>query len=257
MATETIESYGAETPRGHWRFAFTWTGLLAAAYVVYELTRQPALGVAALCLKFGWEDFKTARWLRRFDPRPARGRTCWWMYVSWALLKVVVAAFGLNVLIALAILFSIFVMRFPAVKHEIELAAMGALITFVVGISLCFATTLGTLKLASRHGIPLWLNSSVSFGRRTRAWPPFDPTLSAENQLVLLVSTLTLCVILPAFMLAAAFPEMRLHCFCLLGVAYLFFFRMIRAKHVQLFANSPAECWPPDELAAESFDSLQ
>jgi hypothetical protein len=62
---------------------------------------------------------------------------------------------------------------------------------------------------------------------------------------------------LPALMLAAALREMRLHCLCLLGVSFLFVLRMFTAKHTQLFASSPADCWPPDELAAESVDPLQ
>ena len=35
--------------------------MLAVCFVVYELTHQPALGAIAICLKFGWEDFLTAR----------------------------------------------------------------------------------------------------------------------------------------------------------------------------------------------------
>jgi len=62
-------------------------GLLALCWVVYELTRQPALGAVAVCLKFGWEDFSAARWLWRRDPDRARGRCCSWLYFAWGLWK--------------------------------------------------------------------------------------------------------------------------------------------------------------------------
>src|SRR5205823_1721793 len=51
-------------------------------WALYELTTQPALGAVAVCLKFGWEDFRTARWLRRRDPNRRRGRACFWLYVG-------------------------------------------------------------------------------------------------------------------------------------------------------------------------------
>src|SRR6266566_1511806 len=75
-----------------WRGAFTWTGLLVVGWALYELTTQPALGAVAVCLKFGWEDFRTARWLRRRDPDRRRGRACFWLYVGNGLWKTAVVA---------------------------------------------------------------------------------------------------------------------------------------------------------------------
>ena len=54
---------------------FTWLGLLALAWIIVELTHQPALGAVAVCLKFGWEDFRTARWLYNTDPQLWRRRS--------------------------------------------------------------------------------------------------------------------------------------------------------------------------------------
>ena len=64
-----------------------WALLLIVAWLVFELTAQPALAVAAVCVKFGWEDFRTARWLRRSDPDRLRGRACFWLYVASGLWK--------------------------------------------------------------------------------------------------------------------------------------------------------------------------
>src|SRR5205807_7892047 len=80
-------------PARRWHGAFTWTGLLVVGWMLYELTAQPALGAVAVCLKFGWEDFRTARWLRRRDPERRRGRACFWLYAGNGLLKTAGVAF--------------------------------------------------------------------------------------------------------------------------------------------------------------------
>jgi len=87
------------SPR-RWRWPFTWLGLLALCWVVYELTRQPALGAVAVCLKFGWEDFSAARWLGGANPDRARGRCCSWLYFAWGLWKTAIVAFVMSVAFA-------------------------------------------------------------------------------------------------------------------------------------------------------------
>src|SRR5947209_18895965 len=83
-AMENLEHPTAdeERPGRGWHGPFTWTGLLAVGWVLYELTAQPAVGAVAVCLKFGWEDFRTALWLRRRDPDRRRGRACFWLYAG-------------------------------------------------------------------------------------------------------------------------------------------------------------------------------
>src|SRR5207237_5286612 len=76
--------------------------LLALGVVVYELTAQPGLGAAIACTKFGWDDFLTARWLRRRDPDRRRGRAAFWLFVAAGLWKTAVT--GVVVLFAVAFL---------------------------------------------------------------------------------------------------------------------------------------------------------
>ena len=152
MGDESKETDHDTTGTGPWHPAITWSGFAVVALLVFELTRQPALGVATLCLKFGWQDFKTARWLRRFDPCQARGLACWWMYTGWGLLKVVLAAEAMTVLIGTMMILWITLAGKPVLANEIELAAVGACATLVVGIGLCFMTTLATVVVGYRHG---------------------------------------------------------------------------------------------------------
>src|ERR1700733_2601344 len=91
----------AVAPRSRWRLPFTWLGLLAVAWVIVELTHQPALGAVAVCLKFGWEDFRTARWLYHTDTQLWRRRSTFWLYLAWGLWKTAVVAFLMSIGFAL------------------------------------------------------------------------------------------------------------------------------------------------------------
>ncbi len=173
MSTEPIERSGDETPGRRWREAITWAGLLTAGLIVYELTRQPALGTAALCLKFGLEDFKTARWLCRFDPQPARGRAFWWLYVGWGMDKVWMAA--------MLMIFPVFgVLIACRMAGPLNLGGwfwemvLGVGLTCTAGVGLSSLAFVWSAVLAFRHGLRLWLHESVRAARRENVWPPYD-----------------------------------------------------------------------------------
>src|SRR5947209_296528 len=70
-----------------WRRLVAWPVLLGLAWIVYEFTTQSALGIVVVSLKFGWEDFCTAYWLRRIDRHAGRGRTCFLAYVACGLFR--------------------------------------------------------------------------------------------------------------------------------------------------------------------------
>src|SRR5947209_8481201 len=77
---------------GGWRPRLTWPALLLAGWFLYEATAQPGLAAAVTCAKFGWADFRAARWLLRVDPDRRRGRACFWFYLAFGLWKVAVLA---------------------------------------------------------------------------------------------------------------------------------------------------------------------
>ena len=72
-----------------------WWLILAVACVVTELTAHPAIGVSVLCLKFGWDDFRTSAWLRHRDPNRQRGEVCSWFYLASGLWRVFLWSFAL------------------------------------------------------------------------------------------------------------------------------------------------------------------
>src|SRR6478672_3123529 len=98
-ASETFHPVDEGAPRPSPWF---WPVLLAIAFLVYELTAQPGLGAAIACTKFGWDDFLTARWLRRRDPDRRRGRASFWLFVAAGLWKTAVT--GVVVLFVVAFL---------------------------------------------------------------------------------------------------------------------------------------------------------
>src|SRR5579864_658654 len=86
--------YEEEMERRGWfsRLHLSWPMLFVIGWLVYELTTKPTLGAVAVCLKYGWEDFRAAIWLRRVDPRRLRGRACFWLYLAWGLTKTAAVA---------------------------------------------------------------------------------------------------------------------------------------------------------------------
>ena len=77
-----------------------WWLIGAFAALVAELTAHPSIGVVVLCLKFGWNDFQTALWLRRRDPIPLRGRICFWFYAASSLWRICISGFALMFVLA-------------------------------------------------------------------------------------------------------------------------------------------------------------
>ena len=59
-----------------------WFILISTGWVLFELTANPALSAVVACLKFGWNDSLTARWMRRTDPNRARGGTYFWFLLG-------------------------------------------------------------------------------------------------------------------------------------------------------------------------------
>ncbi|HLQ43826.1 MAG TPA: hypothetical protein VK137_03785, partial [Planctomycetaceae bacterium] len=71
-----------------WHWPVPWWLLAAIAVAVAELTAHPALGVVIFCVKFGLNDWRTAAWLCRVDPRRERSHTLWWFLIGSGCLKI-------------------------------------------------------------------------------------------------------------------------------------------------------------------------
>ena len=79
----------------------SWLALVLIGCVIYELTQSPALGSVLVCLKFGWDDFLTARWLWRRDADRWRRASLFWLYLAWGLWKTAIVAFLMSLAFAL------------------------------------------------------------------------------------------------------------------------------------------------------------
>jgi hypothetical protein len=246
-----------EAPRRRWRLPFTWLGLLALAWIVYEVTHNPALGAVAVCLKFGWEDFRAARWLRRTDPDRRRGAACSWLYFGWGRWKTAAVAFLMSV-------------GFAVVGHRIWAAPggvaalwafLGTFLTTLVGLGLSTLATLRAVELAWRGGVRLWLGRPAHRARRGDHWPPTPLCEGYPNRLgyllgttvaVLLVGVSIFLVVLTA---AGGLPALGLVTAAFLLASPLLLLLLRDALQSRVGARTPAECWgwggPPAETPGD------
>jgi hypothetical protein len=218
--------------------------LLLAAFLVYELTAQPGLGAAVICLKFAWEDWRTALWLRRTDPDRRRGRACFWLYVSFGLLKT--ALTGSALMFTFAIVLS--PQRAPGNPPPPEVIT--AILTAMLGFLLCSFATVVALVKAWHGGIRLWLDDSVHNARRQNQWPPPNPSRHVKNQArgVALAAIITICTLiilclLPLFFLIGPSPAVAASLLVVVLIVLPFFFLALRDYLERGFARCPGDCW--------------
>jgi hypothetical protein len=238
----------AVTRESRWRLPFTWLGLVALAWLLYELTREPALGAVAVCLKFGWEDFLTARWLWRNDPELWRRRATFWLYLSWGLWKTAVVAFLMSIGFAF-VATRLGVPAAPAMPPAL-VGFLGTIITTLASFGLSTLTTLLAVLCAWRGGAWLWLDSAVHRARRLDVWPPSPLCEGRTNRLSqLIMSALGLSMFVVLILLLATGPIWGVSfilCFALSITApvTLLLFRDLVLDNVS--ADSPEECWPDE-----------
>ena len=85
-----------ESLSSRWREVVLSGDLFASGWILFEFAAAPGVGVAVASLKFGWNDFLTALWLRRRDPDRDRSAVCFWFFVASGLWKITVVAFLLT-----------------------------------------------------------------------------------------------------------------------------------------------------------------
>jgi hypothetical protein len=238
----------------------TWLGVLAVGWVLYELTARPQVAVVAVCVKFGWEDFRTALWLRRRDPWPYRGRACFWLYLSSGLCRITLTALMMSVgFILVQAHLAAGGRGVNAVLSALRLTGIGGLVSLI-----CVVLTLvGAIRLARRGRIRLWLGSIAHRARRSGSWPPGDAEEAGRNLLgedfllvglglsVLLAVTVTVLMAGNAAGVQWLAPPLSLVWFTAPALVIAWWTNTVQS-HVT--ANHPLECWGapgPDEDAAD------
>ncbi len=155
-----------------WESPLTWSTLIVAGWALYELTTQPILASLVICLKFGWEDFRTAAWLRRVDPYRPRAKACCALYIASGLWKTAITA--TIMFFALALVSAPGRAGPPGAgeNRDVPPTFIGSVLAALIGYALLALTTCCALWLSLKHGIKLWLDSAVHRARRQNHWPP-------------------------------------------------------------------------------------
>jgi len=161
-----------ETPRRRWPLPLTWVGMLTVGCVLYEITAQPALGAMVMCIKLGWDDFRTAFWLRRRDSSRRRGRACFWLYLANGAWKVSAIGLVVSLLFILITIVPRLGQRVGLPREVIE-ALMGVMAAVGVGLLVGVLAMLRALWTAYRGRVKLWLHSGIHHAWHADAWPPY------------------------------------------------------------------------------------
>ena len=147
---------------------FSWTGLFLVGWLLYELASptEAFLGVTIFCCKLGWDDFRTAVWLRSKDPVPARGKIELWIYIASGLWRIALAAF-----VIMAVLTFLAAGAGGPQKQATDLLAEAGL-TALAGFTICALATMRALGLAVWYRRKLWLHPAIHETRKDNCWPP-------------------------------------------------------------------------------------
>lgn len=170
--------------------------LLVAGFATFELTTSATLTVLLLCGKFGWNDLRTALWLRRKDPDVRRGRVCAVFYMASALWKVSLTA----VAAMFTVVFLAMFIGLPRGDAPPEFVAAALLAAIAPSIS-SVVTWLG-VALARRYSIKVWIEPAIHRARRERVWPPHE--FCRANQAGYLLIAAILCPAAPLAVLSMA-----------------------------------------------------
>lgn len=262
-----------------------WWLIAMFALFVAEIV-HPAIGVIVLCMKLGWNDFRTALWLWHRDPVHSRGAVCSWFYLSNGLWLVWVSSFAL-MLVGIGT-FALFLPKQPDhwpvgrpppdVDTEMPVQMIMCVIVWLSSFASATMLTVVATVFALRRRMKIWISRSVSDSRRSNEWPP-RPML-AENtdanalKACLVFTGLGLVGILAvigavAFLIAGDDPAQNgnneginnegiVVLFGILVMLGMIFGSSIAVLVIgdrvsrHLAARSSAECWPDDGATTDS-----
>ena len=249
-----LESQERPVARRTW-LRSPWLVVLMAGWLTYEVTARPALAVAVCCLKFGWEELKTALWLRGADIHRGRGWACGFLYLAFGLWRVTCIACGLG--LAMIPLFEVLKNRGGAqvgqIMQDLEQQAISLAIVTFAGFSLASLTTFIAVMLAAWSGCKLWVDGQVHWDRRENRWPPSNQGWERKNKagLLLLASLIpwvTALILTATVGLALAGGEklkditLAIMMSILIGMSIgLLIARDYLSRRI--LAQSPSECW--------------
>jgi hypothetical protein len=156
-----------------WRVsAFVWAILIAAAWIVFELTANRLLVVATFCLKAGWQDARTAFWIRRRDPDRDRRDVLVPVMLAWGLVKVMFAGLGAGLLAGGGLLILTLAGLNPNAPQQFRTEVVPLLAAGTVGFLLSAAAMYYAVPFAALNKRRIWVDSFISNSREANLWPP-------------------------------------------------------------------------------------
>lgn len=243
-----------------------WWLIVAAAIVVTELTTHPSIGVTVLCLKFGWNDFRTALWLRGRDPNRRRGAVCSWFYLSSGLWRVCLWSFALMLL-------TIFVIAIPEARQAAKAVPpkpqaeppaefITCMIVWLVSAGIATVLTALSSLLAWWHRTKVWISGSIAESRIKNEWPPRPawrarPPINLVSWWLIATGIVLFMLLLTAGLVALSPPNGRppgnagivpIAIMASLFVGALVVVALGSSAYQKLGASSPLECWPDHEV---------
>ena len=150
----------------HW----VWLFVFGIAWLLFELSVDPALSVMVASMGLGWNHFRSSLWLWRRDPEPERGRAVAAFYLAAGFWRITAVTF---VLIAVATIISLLLDFRHGRKDEIVTGVAAS----IIGLSFILSgvTTSIAVVLAMRNRLKVWLDPEIRNARRQRQWPPRSP----------------------------------------------------------------------------------
>lgn len=185
-----IHEEGKE-PR-QWPRPLTWGALILLAWLLFEVTAQPAVGAFVICLKFGWGYFRTSLWLIRRDPNICRGLTCCALYVAAGSWKTTALAISAGVLLIVA-----GGLDNPG-NQMLNHWLWGTLFAGTMGLGLSVLVSYATIVLSLCTKVKLWLHHDVVRSWREDHWPPRSRDGNKVGIVLLPASVLSVCLPFPA-----------------------------------------------------------
>lgn len=176
---ERVQAAEAESRADRARVFLPWVVLGFIAVLVFELFAHPLLAMSVLCLKFGFNDFLTARWLVRRDPVRGRGWACGLLYAAAGFWKAAVINFAL---FAAAVIFTLVsgVPAWPQRPPNAQAANLldDPLVPWILPSLLAdaidFLFGFAVVILAYSAFRKVWLSPRIHMARRLDEWPPTD-----------------------------------------------------------------------------------
>lgn len=247
-------------PPSLWR----WLPLIAGV-VLFEATDNPILGVVVACLKFGWDDLLTARWLAKTDPDRRRAGACALFQASWGFAKV--ALTGLVAGLGAVLLIVGLAQGANGAPAAVLRQWLGTWIAlFLASFAFLIVSTMGTIAALSGR-VKVWIGPEARDAWRIGSWPPIGPRVRGiwDNRVrtVLIAQTLLLLGIAFAASLVLIErrgrpPEAVRTALCLgffVGLVVVAFAGVPLRKRI--VARTARECWPDPSLDAPEASAVR